>query len=162
MNADLTAVHDWSKLTEQDQETMGNNWNTESNLSTLQKSGQSIQNRACYEFSRRRKMQESNLSLIKEIDFLRIQLKLYHKVKKVQTSNYDDTIETITSLITKQNGEPLNNDMAQVLQLLQNSKEKFSSECKQIVKEYKNELVQHGIQDHSIQWLTWDSTSDKK
>ena len=97
MNGDLTAVHDWSKLTQQDEEIMGNNWRKETNLSTLQKSGQSIQNRACYEFCRRPKMQESNLSLIKELDFLRIQLKLYHKVKKVQTSNYDDTIETITS-----------------------------------------------------------------
>ena len=96
------------------------------------------------------------------MDFLQIQLKLYQQVKKVQTSNYDDTIETITSLITKPNGEPLNNDMAQVLQLLKNSKEKFSSDCKKIVKEYKNELARHGIQDHSIQYLTWDSISDKK
>ena len=161
MNADLTAVHDWSKLTKQDYETMGNNWQQESNLESLQKSGQSIQNRACYEYYRRKAMQTSNLELAKEIDLLKIQLKLYQKVKRVQSSNYNQTIETITSLITKPNGQPLNNEMAQVLELLQNSKKQISSDCKQIVTEYKNELINHGIQDQSWKWLNYDNSSDK-
>lgn len=161
MNADLTAVHNWSKLSDKDEETMRQNWEKETDLETLQKSGQSIQNRACYEYYRRRAMQTSNLSLIKERDFLQIQLKLYQKVKNVQSSNYNETIQTITSLITKENGQPLNNDMAQVLQLLQNSQKQMSLECKQIVKEYKNELIKYGIQDHSVKWLTFDSKTDK-
>ena len=65
--------------------------------------------------------------MVKEIDYLQIQLKLYQKVKNVQSSNYNETIQTITSLITKENGQPLNNDMAQVLQLLQNSQKKMNA-----------------------------------
>lgn len=160
MNGDLTAVHDWSKLTAQDQETMGKNWQQESNLESLQKSGQSIQNRACYEYSRRKAMQTSNLALTKQIDFLQIQLKLYQKVKHAQSINYNQTIQTITSLITKSNGEPLNNEMAQVLEMLQNSQKQISLDCKQIVKEYKNELQNHGIQDESWKWLTYDYSCD--
>lgn len=161
MNGDLTAVHDWSKLSEQDQQTMANNWHKETDKETLQKSGYSIQNRACYEYYRRRAMQNTNICLYKEIDFLQINLKLYQKSQQVHSSNYDKTIETITSLITKQNGHPLNNEMAQVLQILQNSKKQIGLECKQIVTEYKNELIKHGKQDDSVNWLTFDLPSDQ-
>ena len=161
MNPNLTAVHDCSKITKQDYETMAKNWQQESNLETLQKSGQSIQYRACYEYSRRKTVETNNLALTKQIDLLKIQLELYQKVKRVQASNYNQTIETITSLISKRNGQPLNNEMAQVVELLQNSKKQISLDCKQIVTEYKNELTKHGIKDESWKWLNYDNSSHK-
>ena len=39
MNADLTAVHNWSKLSDKDEETMRQNWEKETDLETLQNQG---------------------------------------------------------------------------------------------------------------------------
>ena len=61
MNKDLTSVQDWSEMSQQDKQTMRDNWNNETNVETLQKSGQSIQNRACYEYYRRRLIQTKSL-----------------------------------------------------------------------------------------------------
>ena len=162
MNPNLTQIHDYKKMSQKDHETLWNNWHQETDLKTLQSSGASVHNRACYELHRRRVLQNCNLDLLQRIDFLQIESKHWNNMHRAHMQHHRENLKSIYALGVKDNGEPINNEVKQLLQIIKNSEEEYKQIFKNVVEEYRKELERHGFQDHHFHWITFETEAEKK
>ena len=68
----------------------------------------------------------------KKLGLLEIRLKKYKHVAEIVDNNLRNLTQTIMKLNTKENGKPLNNEIAQVLQLVTDCKDKTSKELQTV------------------------------
>lgn len=77
-----------------------------------------------------------NMSTMQKIDKMEMFMAKIGADAKVVNDNYNKLTESILALISKSNGSPLNNEMAQVMQLVKNSQKQMNSDKKLINETY--------------------------
>ena len=127
-------------LTAKELEDLKKQWQASDNVEFLQNNGYITHMKLKNERKDRKCIEEILRSNLDALQLQEIQQERSNAVFDKLFTNFKDLINSINDLGTKDNGEPLNNEMAQVLKLVNDAKKKCNADIKKCDDNYVKRL----------------------
>ena len=132
-----------------DEDKVQQKWKSMKNVEKLQQEGYKMEVRLIEERKHRQYLEKLHNDLydhaaqcMKTIEILQVQERRTVNISNSMYKNFKNLTTTIENLSCKNNGKPLNNEMAQVVQIIKNVKQKHKNDVTNIVKQYQLDLSQ--------------------
>ena len=132
--------------TKQDLERIKQQWETSNDISYLQSHGYFVHLRLLSTMKQNRHLTDVISDLHNKMDIQLIKEERTVAVSNVMLKNFKELTEAILTLSTKDNGKPLNNEMAQIVKMVENAKNKHKTEIKKVADNYKKCLQDREVQ----------------